>query len=68
MEKLSQAQGAFFKQELLEAACFCLFPHLIKMGQVWLFYPGSGRTTKEHSGQSSMPFFLEEPIVSLHVQ
>lgn len=67
MERLLQAGGAFFtsKGYLVH---LCLLPHRIKMGEVWLFDPKSGTTTKGHSGdKSSVPFFLEEEIVSLHV-
>lgn len=68
MEKRLQAGGGSFENE----SCLrhlCLFPYLIKMGEVWLFYPGSGPTTKGHSGdKSSIRFFPEEQKVSLHVK
>lgn len=67
MERLSQAGGAFFTSEGYSVH-LCLLSHRIKMGGVWLFDPGSGPTPKGHLGdKSSVPFFLEEQIVSLHV-
>lgn len=56
--KLSQARGPFFKREQFEAACSCLFPHLIKIPALL-----SGIRThykRTLRGRSSIPFFPEE--------